>query len=97
MDRLLQRAASAPRAGRPHADGGLARRRGRTEGCGHDGQRWRVAHMPTGAEADAASCCVIEKEHRAVGLPTKKPPQAVPLRESTSVSSASGSLLSMNG
>ena len=31
------------------------------EGCGHDGQRLRVAHMPTAAEADAASRCVIER------------------------------------
>ena len=31
------------------------------QGCGHDGQRIRVAHMPTAATADAASRCVIER------------------------------------
>ena len=30
-------------------------------GCGHGGQRFRVAHMPTAATADAASRCVIER------------------------------------
>ena len=61
VDRLLQRAASAPGAGRPNADGGLARGYRRRRGCGHDGQRIRVAHMPTATEADAASRCVIER------------------------------------
>ena len=31
------------------------------KGCGHDGQRFRVAHMPTAAATDAASRCVIER------------------------------------
>ena len=38
-----------------------ARRRSSAPSCGHDGQRLRVAHMPTAATADAASCCVIER------------------------------------
>ena len=51
---------------RPHqalghrADDGLAGS-DRGKGCGHDGQRFRVAHMPTAAEADAATRCVIER------------------------------------
>jgi putative transposase len=40
--------------------------------------------MPTGATADAASRCVIERNDDR-SLQTKKPPQAVPLRGSTSV------------
>ena len=50
--RGYRRPPSGARAAR--ADGGLARRRSRLEGCGHDGQRCRVAHMPTAATADAA-------------------------------------------
>ena len=53
-------------------------------GCGHDGQRFRVAHRPTAATADAASSLRDRKEHRAVGLPTRKLIPAVPLRGSTS-------------
>ena len=37
VGRLLQRAASAPSARRPLADGGLARGDRRRQGCGHDG------------------------------------------------------------
>ena len=47
VDRLLQRATPAPGAGRPYADGGLAGGDRRRRGCGHDGQPFRVAHMPT--------------------------------------------------
>jgi putative transposase len=55
MADLLQSPASAPGAGKPDADGGVARRherRARRSGCGYDaalGQRWRVAHNPTAA------------------------------------------------
>ena len=35
--------------------------RSRRRACGHDGQRIRVAHMPTAATADAASRRVIER------------------------------------
>ena len=35
-------------------------RRSPAPGCGHDGQRIRVAHMPTATEADAVSRCVIK-------------------------------------
>ena len=64
------------RRGRPYANGGLARG-DRPQGCGHDGQRLRVAHMPTAATADAASCCVIERNWSG-RAPTKNPPQTVP-------------------
>ncbi len=57
---FYQRAAPTPGARRPRADGGLARSDRRRRGCGHDGQRSRVAHMPTAATADAASRCVIK-------------------------------------
>src|SRR5215467_13360792 len=45
-------------------DGGVVRRRCRCRrrpGCGHDGQRKSVAHMPTAATtaADSSSCCMI--------------------------------------
>ena len=54
--------------GVPRADGGLARGGRRREGCGHDGQRFRVAHMPTAAEADAAPRCVIERNNERPGF-----------------------------
>ena len=44
-----------------------------------------VAHMPTAATADAASRRVIERNDERSDFQTKKPPQAVPLRGSTSV------------
>src|SRR5271166_1347446 len=71
MDRLLQRAASPSGAGRPCADGGLAQGDRRREGCGRDGQRCRVAHMPTAAEADAASRCVIERNTERSGFQSR--------------------------
>ena len=46
-----------------------------------------AAALPTCPQqqtADAASRCVIERNHRAVELPTNKPDQAVPLRGSIS-------------
>ena len=59
MAGFLQSSASAPGAGGPDADGGLARRRrARRGGCGYDaalGQPWRVAHIPTAA-ATASTC-----------------------------------------
>src|SRR5215472_10773836 len=61
MDRLLQSSTPAPSASGPHADGSLARGSPGLKGCGHDGQRIRVAHMPTAATANAASCCLIER------------------------------------
>jgi hypothetical protein len=45
----------------PYADGCLARGDRRRQGCGHNGQRVRVAHMPSTSTADAAPCCVIER------------------------------------
>jgi hypothetical protein len=45
----------------------------RRQGCEHDGQGPRVAHMPTAATADAASRCVIERNDERSGLPTTKP------------------------
>jgi len=71
MDRLLQRAPSTPGARRPPADGGLARGGRRRGDCGHDGQRIRVAHMPTAAEADAASRCVIERNNERPGCQSR--------------------------
>jgi hypothetical protein len=61
MAGFLQSPASAPGAGKPDADGGLARRRwrrARRRGCGYDaalGQPWRIAHIPTAA-ATASTC-----------------------------------------
>ena len=63
VGRLLQRAASAPGARRPRADGGLARGDHRRQGCGYDGQRFGVAHRPTAATADAACRWMIERNH----------------------------------
>ena len=43
LDQFLQRPASSPSVGQPHADGGLARRRDRRpwrQGCGHDASPW---------------------------------------------------------
>ena len=40
----------------------------RRQGCGHGGQRFRVAHMPTAATADAASRCVIERNDERSGF-----------------------------
>ena len=45
--------------------------------------------MPTGAEGRSL-LLRDRKEHRAVGLPTKNPPQAVPLRGSTSLARKTG-------
>ena len=65
---FYNRSAPAPGAGRPHADGGLARGNRQRRGCGHDGQRIRVAHMPTATEADASLSLRDRKESRAVAL-----------------------------
>jgi transposase InsO family protein len=54
LDHVLQRAASAPGARRPHADGSLARGQRRSQGCGPDGQRCRVALMPTAGSGTSA-------------------------------------------
>ena len=43
----------------------------RRQGCGHDGQRLRVAHMPTAAEKDAASRCMIERKPERSGSQVK--------------------------
>jgi hypothetical protein len=40
----------------------------RRRACGHDGQRFRVAHMPTGAQADAANRCVIKRNDERSGF-----------------------------
>lgn len=57
VDDLLQHEETAPGAGQPHPDGGLAGRHYRCSAgqcCGHAaalGRRWRVAHMPTATTA----------------------------------------------
>jgi hypothetical protein len=71
VDCLLQCPAPASGAGRPDADGGLARgcvRRPR-RGCGYDasraeklGQRCRVAHIPTAATAAGFDCVMDSRE-----------------------------------
>lgn len=63
VDRLLQRAAAPPGARLSHPDGGVAFRPDR-RGCGHDGQRERVAHMPTDAKAADRSIGSIISEDR---------------------------------
>ena len=54
LGHVLQRAAPSPGARLSHADGGVARG-ARRRSCGHDGQRGRVAHMPTGEKTAARS------------------------------------------
>jgi hypothetical protein len=77
---LLEHAARAFRCRRrlSHADGRLARG-GNDVRCGHDGQRGRVAHMPTAATTADDSPCGMIKAERSSRLPTKRSVQAVPL------------------
>jgi transposase InsO family protein len=56
---FYKRPAPPSGARQSHAHGGVVRRhrrRDRRRGCGHDGQRKRVAHMPTAARTAGSRC-----------------------------------------